>query len=38
MIAAIRAFLRRHLELELTYQQTLHQIRTTDNDTKETLP
>lgn len=38
MIAAIRAFLRRHLELELDYQHVLHQIRTIDTDTKEILP
>lgn len=37
MIAAIRAFLRRHLELELTYRHVLHQIRTIDTDTKENL-
>lgn len=38
MIAAIRAFVRRHLELEQKYLFTIYQIRKIDNQTKEILP
>lgn len=37
MIAAIRAFVRRHLELELDYRATMQTIRNIDTDIKEIL-
>lgn len=35
MIAAIAAFVRRHLDLELTYRNTMHDLTILDTDNKE---